>query len=37
MPFSVRSRNNGKTFELRIKHWRLPKPVYQTVDVQEDA
>lgn len=37
MPFFVRSRNNGKTFELRIKHGRLPKPVYHTFDVQEDA
>ena len=26
MPFFVRSCNNGKTFELRIKHGRLPKP-----------
>jgi hypothetical protein len=33
MPFFVRSRNNGKTFELRIKHGRLPKPVYFTFDV----
>ena len=37
MPFFVRSRNNGKTFELRIKHGRLPKPVYHTFDVREDA
>jgi hypothetical protein len=25
MPFLVRSRNNGKTFELRVKHRRLAK------------
>lgn len=37
MPFFVRSRNNGKTFYLHIKHGRLPKPVYHTFDVQEDA
>ena len=37
MPFFVRSRNNGRTFELRIKHGRLPKLIYQTFDVQEDA
>jgi hypothetical protein len=37
MPFLVRSRNNGKTFELRVKHRLLPKPVYYTFDVQEDA
>jgi hypothetical protein len=37
MPFLVRSRNNGKTFELRVKHRRPPKPVYHTFDVQEDA
>ena len=37
VPFFVRSRGNGKTFELRIKHGRLPKPVYRTFDVQEDA
>jgi hypothetical protein len=37
MPFLVRSRNNGKTFELRVKHRRLAKPVYHTFDVQEDA
>jgi hypothetical protein len=37
MPFFVRSRNNGRTFELRIKHRRLPKPIYHTFDVQEDA
>jgi integrase len=37
VPFFVRSRNNGKTFELRIKHGRLPKTVYRTFDVQEDA
>ena len=37
MPFFVRSRNNGKAFELRIKHGWLPKPVYHTFDVQEDA
>jgi hypothetical protein len=37
MPFFVRSRNNGKTFELRIKHGPLPKPVYHTFDVREDA
>jgi integrase len=36
VPFFVRSRN-GKTFELRIKHGRLPRPVYHTFDVQEDA
>jgi hypothetical protein len=37
LPFLVRSRNNGKTFELRVKHRRLAKPVYHTFDVQEDA
>jgi integrase len=37
MPFFVRSRNDGKTYELRIKHGCLPKPVYFTFDVQEDA
>lgn len=37
MPFFVRPRSNGKTFELRIKHGRLPKPIYHTFDVQEDA
>jgi hypothetical protein len=37
MPFFVRSRNDGKTYELRIKHRCLPKPVYFTFDVQEDA
>ena len=37
MPFLVRSRNEGKTFELRVKHGRLSKPVYRTFDVQEDA
>jgi hypothetical protein len=37
MFFLVRSRNDGKTYELHIKHSRLPKPVYFTFDVQEDA
>jgi integrase len=37
MPFFVRPRNNGKSYELRVKHSRLPKPIYQTFDVQEDA
>jgi hypothetical protein len=37
MPFLVRSHSNGKTFELRIKHGQLPKPVYHTFDVREDA
>ena len=37
MPFFVRSRSNGRTFELRIKHGRLPRPVYHTFDVQEDT
>jgi hypothetical protein len=37
MPFLVRSRNQGRTYELRVKHSRLPKPVYHTFDVHEDA
>jgi hypothetical protein len=37
MPFFVRPRSNGKTFELRIKHGRLPKPLYRNFDLQEDA
>lgn len=37
MPFLVRSRNDGKTYELRVKHGLLSKPVYFTFDVQEDA
>lgn len=37
MPFFVRSRNDGRTYELRVKHGRLPKPVYFTFDVREDA
>ena len=37
MPFFVRSRNDGRTYALRIKHSRLPKPVYLTFDLQEDA
>jgi hypothetical protein len=37
MPFFVRSRNDGKTYELRIKHGRLPKPIYFTFDLKEDA
>jgi len=37
MPFLVRSRNEGRTYELRVKHSRLPKPVYHTFDVHEDA
>lgn len=37
MPYFVRPRNNGRTFELRVKHGRLPKPVYRNFDLQEDA
>jgi hypothetical protein len=37
MPYFVRPRNNGRTFELRVKHYRLPKPVYRNFDLQEDA
>ena len=37
MPFFVRPRSNGKTFELRVKHNRLPKPIYHTFDAKEDA
>src|ERR1700730_4949882 len=37
MPFVVRSRSEGRTYELRVKHSRLPKPVYHTFDVHEDA
>jgi hypothetical protein len=37
MPFLVRSRNEGRTYELRVKHSRLPKTVYHTFDVHEDA
>jgi hypothetical protein len=36
-PYLVRSRNGGRTYELRVKHSRLPKPVYHTFDVHEDA
>ena len=37
MPYFVRPRNSGRTFELRVKHCRLPKPVYRNFDLQEDA
>jgi integrase len=37
MPFFVRPRSNGKTFELRVKHGRLPKPLYRNFDLREDA
>jgi hypothetical protein len=37
MPFFVRPRSNGKSFELRVKHSRLSKPIYHTFDVHEDA
>jgi integrase len=37
MPFFVRARSNGKTFELRVKHGRLPKPLYRNFDLREDA
>lgn len=37
MPYFVRPRNSGRTFELRVKHGRLPKPVYRNFDLQEDA
>ena len=37
MPIFVRPRNSGKTFELRVKHPRLPKAVYRTFDNAEHA
>jgi hypothetical protein len=37
MPYFVRPRNSGRTFELRAKHCRLPKPVYRNFDLQDDA
>src|ERR1700719_3172065 len=37
MPYFVRPRNSGRTFELRVKHCRLPKPVYRNFDLQDDA
>ncbi len=37
MRYFVRPCNNGRTFELRVKHCRLPKAVYRNFDLQEDA
>jgi hypothetical protein len=37
MPYFVRPRNSGRTFELRVKHGRLPNAVYRNFDLQEDA
>jgi integrase len=37
MPMLVRPRRGGKAFELRVKHSRLPKPVYRTFDREADA
>ena len=39
MPSSlfVRTRNGGKSFELRLIHPNLGKPVYRTFDLKEDA
>lgn len=37
MPIFVRPRNGGKTFELRVKHPRLPKAVYRTFDDEAHA
>lgn len=37
MPILVRPRRGGKAFELRVKHSRLPKPVYRTFDREADA
>jgi hypothetical protein len=37
MPILVRSRNDGKTFELRVTHPHLEKPVYRTFDTRLDA
>lgn len=33
----VRSRNDGRTFELRITHRALPKPVYRTFNSKAEA
>jgi hypothetical protein len=37
MPIHVRPRNGGKSYELRVKHPRLPKPAYCTFDHETDA
>jgi hypothetical protein len=37
MPILIRSRNGGKTFELRVTHPHLEKPVYRTFDTRLDA
>lgn len=37
MPILVRPRSHGHSFELRIKHKRLPKAVYRTFDTEEEA
>ena len=37
MPIFVRARNGGKSYELRVKHTRLPKPLYLTLDSEAEA
>lgn len=37
MPILIRSRNGGRTFELRGTHPHLKKPVYRTFDTRLDA
>ncbi|HEY1899664.1 MAG TPA: hypothetical protein VGG49_07725 [Steroidobacteraceae bacterium] len=37
MPFHIRSRNGGKSFELRITHAKLDQPVYRTCTSKADA
>lgn len=37
MPILIRQRKNGRSFELRIKHKLLPKPVYSTWETEADA
>jgi integrase len=37
MAILVRTRNHGKSYELRIIHDRLEKPIYRTLDTREDA
>jgi integrase len=37
MPIFVRPRNEGKSYELRVKHARLAKPAYLTLDSEPQA
>ena len=37
MPIFVRTRNSGKSYVLRVKHARLPKTIYLTLDTEAEA